>query len=114
MSLLLLFTGSEAPPAGDPQQHLLLALQWTPSVEPPPEPSSVQHLLLALQWTPGDIQPEPEPEQPIQQPQQPIVGGASITYEWDGLSEPDWLQRKPNDDEVILAVVMAFIQCEGG
>jgi hypothetical protein len=116
MSLLLLFSGSEAPPAGDPQQHLLLALQWTPDVTPPVgEPK--QHLLLALQWVPGDVVVPPvEPPTPDLTGPTGSGGGGFYgpSYYRDRPDEPtarEILQLRA-DDEILLAVLMAFVECD--
>jgi hypothetical protein len=115
MSLLLLFSGSEAPPAGDPKQHLLLALQWTPDVTPPSEPK--QHLLLALQWVPGDVVVPPV------EPPTPDLTGPSGSG-GGGFYGPSYYRERPDeptareilqlraDDEILLAVLMAFVECE--
>jgi hypothetical protein len=115
MSLLLLFTGSEAPPAGDPKQHLLLALQWTPDVTPPSEPK--QHLLLALQWVPGDVVVPPV------EPPTPDLTGPSGSG-GGGFYGPSYYRERPDeptareilllraDDEILLAVLMAFVECD--
>jgi hypothetical protein len=115
MSLLLLFSGSEAPPAGDPKQHLLLALQWTPDVTPPSEPK--QHLLLALQWVPGDVVVPPV------EPPTPDLTGPSGSG-GGGFYGPSYYRERPDeptareilllraDDEILLAVLMAFVECD--
>jgi hypothetical protein len=80
MSLLLLFAGSEAPPAGDPKQHLLLALQWVGDETPPPTPGAQQHLLLALMWD-AEADP-PDPPDPDPPPEPPPTGGGGRPRYW--------------------------------
>jgi hypothetical protein len=105
MSLLLLFTGSAAPPAGDPQQHLLLALQWTPDVTPPSDPQ--QHLLLALMWTPGDVVVPPV-EPPVTPPADPLAMGPG----WGDEGVYPRRRPRPNDDDEVLAIILTFLEVE--
>jgi hypothetical protein len=106
MSLLLLFTGSAAPPAGDPQQHLLLALQWTPDVTPPPSDPQ-QHLLLALMWTPGDVVVPPV-EPPVTPPADPLAMGPG----WGDEGVYPRRRPRPNDDDEVLAIILTFLEVD--